>query len=107
VVLGIVDTGADQTQIPETAARDLQLRPTSDITLTNADGSQRTCLVYAAIVELEGLSFPFLEVIGSNLPLALIGRDILNQLLAQFDGPSLSFSVDRPNPQSEPVQDPA
>lgn len=96
IVLGILDIGADQTQIPQTVAKNLQLRPIGDITITNADGSRRTCLTYAADMEFEGFTFPYLEIVGSDLPLTLIGRDILNQLIAEFNGPSSAFFLNRP-----------
>jgi hypothetical protein len=53
-------------------------------------------VLYAADVEFEGLAFTTIEVLGSPLPIALVGRDILNQLVARFDGPGLSFSLQRP-----------
>lgn len=87
------DTGADYTQVPETVARNLRLRPTGHRTFTNADGTRTTSRLYVANVEFDGRSFPSLEVTGSPLPIALIGRDVLNTLVSEFDGPSLSYSL--------------
>ena len=92
-VQGILDTGADYTQVPETVARKLHLRPTGHRTFTNADGTRATSRLYVANVEFDGRSFPGLEVTGSPLRIALIGRDILNTLVSEFDGPSLSYSL--------------
>lgn len=95
-VRAVLDTGADQTQVPETIARTLRLRPTGFRTFRNADGSLVTHRQYVADVELDGLSFQTLEVVGSQLSIALIGRDILNTLLAEFNGPTLSYSLSSP-----------
>jgi len=59
----------------------------------NADGSTTTSRLYVADVEFDGRTYPMLEVTGSQLPIALIGRDILNGLISEFDGPALNFSL--------------
>jgi len=91
--VGILDTGADYTQVPEAIAHDLNLRPTGHRTFMNADGSKRTSRLYVADVEFEGRSYPLLEVTATPLHIALIGRDILNGLVAEFDGPALNYSL--------------
>lgn len=92
-VLGILDTGADYTQVPEAIASALSLRPTGHRMFRNADGSTTTSRLYVADVEFDGRTYPMLEVTGSQLPIALIGRDILNGLISEFDGPALNFSL--------------
>lgn len=90
---GILDTGADYTQVPETVAQRLHLRPTGHRLTLSANNTQSRSRMYVADVEFDGRNFPTLEVTGSPLHVALIGRDILNTLVSEFDGPSLSYSL--------------
>jgi predicted aspartyl protease len=92
-VLGIIDTGADCTQVPESVAQQLRLRPTGYQTFTNADNRATQSRLYVADVEFDGRTFSSTEVTGSSLPVALIGRDILNTLVAEFDGPGKAYSL--------------
>ncbi|MGH9891820.1 MAG: retropepsin-like aspartic protease [bacterium] len=91
---GILDTGADYTQVPESIAQALRLRPTGHQTFLSANNARTTSRLYLVDVEFDGLSFPQIEVVGSPLPVALIGRDILNTLVAKFDGPAQDYSLD-------------
>lgn len=91
-VLAILDTGADQTQIPLNIALALRLRKLRDKPITDANGQRRWQPVYAAKIEFDGIAFDNLSVIGSPFPFALIGRDVLNQV-AVLDGPRLTVSL--------------
>src|SRR5213593_1624826 len=92
VILGILDTGADQTQIPIATANAVVLRKLRDKLIMAADGQQGSHPVYAATLEFDGRTFVNLPVVGTHLPIALVGRDILNQV-AVLDGPRLTYSV--------------
>jgi len=52
--------------------------------------------VFVADLEFEGLRFEAVSVVGDDYPIALIGRDILNDLDSTFLGPTQQFSVIRP-----------
>jgi len=84
------------TTIPNRIAQGIQLRQISELPTRNADGSQTPSPIYVADVEFEGFSFASVSVAGTNLPIALVGRDLLTALVAIFDGPALNFSLSRP-----------
>lgn len=91
-ILAILDSGADQTQIPLNVAVSLLLRKISDKAVNDANGQQQLQPIYAANLEFDSLRFDNIAVIGSPLRIALIGRDILNRL-AVLDGPRLTYSL--------------
>ena len=95
-VPGIIDTGASVTQVPQPVVQFLGLRRTGEITFKNADDSEVTQPSYKAEVSFEGMDFELIEVVSSEFPLALVGRDILNGLITHLDGPAQEFSVTRP-----------
>jgi len=92
-VLAILDSGADQTQIPVRIALSLSLRKLRDKVIADANGKQQWQPVYAANIEFDGIMFDNIPVVGGPLSaIALIGRDLLNQV-AVLDGPQLTFSL--------------
>lgn len=92
VILGILDSGADQTQIPIATANAVGLRRIRDKLITAAGGQVESHPVFAASLEFDGRTFVNLPVVGTPLLISLIGRDILNQV-AVLDGPHLTYSV--------------
>ena len=63
-----------------------------------ATGVQEILPVFVADVEFEGFSFVAFPVAGSDLGTPLIGRDVLNELIVEFDGPGLLFSLNLNRP---------
>lgn len=84
--------------LAESVVREIGLRRIAERRITDANGSTILRPVYVADLEFEGLVFRAVTVIGTPLPmrLALIGREVLNELFANFDGPSSLFSLRRP-----------
>lgn len=95
--MAILDTGADQTLIPLRIALALGLRKVRDKQVFDANGRQQLQPVYVANIEFDGVLFNNLAVIGSAIPIALIGRDVLNQV-ALLDGPRRTYSLTNPAP---------
>ena len=91
-MLAILDTGADQTQISLAIAHALGLRKIRDKKVTGTHGDTKCEPVYAANLAFDGLIFDSFPVVATSLPLALIGRDILNRV-AVLDGPRQTFSL--------------
>jgi predicted aspartyl protease len=96
-LLALIDTGADLTQIPDVAAQALQLEQVEAMSTISSHGDTAERSVYVANLRFGGFDFPATWVVGDNYPIALIGRDVLNELIARFDGPARSFDLQRPN----------
>jgi len=95
-ILALLDTGADLTQIPEVTAQVLQLEQVDVVPVTSSHGETVDRPVYVANLTFDGLAFPATWVVGDDYPLALIGRDVLNDLIAEFDGPARAYELQQP-----------
>jgi len=95
-LLALLDTGADLTQIPAPIAQALGLEQVDVMATTTARNDTVERPVYVANLELEGFTFPTTWVVGDDYPIALVGRDVLKELIARFDGPSQLFDLQRP-----------
>jgi len=91
-----VGTGADLTQIPEFTAQALELEQVDVMPTVGAHNDRVERPVYVANLTFEGLTFPATWVVGDNCPIARLGLDVLNELVARFDGPARVFELQRP-----------
>lgn len=96
-ILAVLDTGADMTQIPGITAQGMELEQVSTTRRTTSGGETDERPVYAVDVTFEGFTFPDTWVLSDDYPIALIGRDLLAEFIACFDGPAQSFDLRRPN----------
>lgn len=64
--------------------------------ITSAHGDERDKPIYVVDLELEGMSFPRISVVGDDYPIVLIGRDVLNEMTALFEGSLRQFVIARP-----------
>lgn len=92
----IPDTGADLSLLPDTDCRDIDLFTSPYFTSQSRGviGPSVVTLVYRGYAEIDGLHFPALIQAVSGVTERLLGRDVLNQMRATFDGPQNRVSFE-------------
>jgi len=91
---GLVDSGADCTVVPVAIVRQLELPVAGRVEVAGVMGAARRMPVYAAAAELPGLR-TIVRILAMGTE-AIIGRDLLNRMVARLDGPAAAVSVERP-----------
>jgi len=90
----LVDSGADITVIPERIIAQLKLRRVDSTPVSGFGKRVIQATVYSATLEIEGISeSKIYRILGWSEDYALIGRDLLNQLIAVLNGPSQELSL--------------
>jgi predicted aspartyl protease len=85
-VTGLVDSGSDATQLPLSVLRSVGARPTDRRWVQDLGGVRYSLSTYAIRLKLGPLIMP-VEVIGrQGINEAVIGRDVLNQLVVTLNG---------------------
>jgi predicted aspartyl protease len=93
-LLALLDTGADLSVIPSTAAVALGLPKVSTTRIVGVTGVAESTPVHAAVLEVTGEEH-LLEVVAWGDE-AILGRDVLNRMLLELDGPRRMLTVGRP-----------
>ncbi|MFO0823485.1 MAG: retroviral-like aspartic protease family protein [Gemmataceae bacterium] len=85
----LLDTGADQTVLPERLAEQLELLKLDQELIRGFDGAPQVLGVYSVVLQVRDL-IPFeIKVIASpKVASVVVGRDVLNRYRLVLDGPN-------------------
>ena len=97
--LAFLDTGSDCTLIPLNFLAKIQAKVASSLTniqVAGVGGKNVTVYPYYVSVEIDRYTLPFVKVYGCGIEdtqgIAILGRDVLNQLCIKFDGKKEIFT---------------
>ncbi len=94
-----VDTGADLCAVPVSLVAALDLPPVRAVQATGFSGAAHEAIVYRVDLEIDGVVFRRIETMAFGRPYALVGRNVLQHLVARYDGPRERLDVSRPAPR--------
>lgn len=90
----VVDTGADGTLVPLQHLDDIRAPTTVEMLARSQWGESRRVTLYLVDLQIDGLTLPDMEVVGDAWGAEVVlGRDVLNRLRIQLDGPQESVEV--------------
>jgi len=93
-VRALLDSGADQTTIPERVAIELGLAHLDEIDVFGIEQEAFRSRVYLVSAKIRELPTIELEVLSWTGTYALIGRDLLNRVHIILDGPQLQLTLE-------------
>ena len=90
----IADTGADGTMIPQSILNQIDAPFIDDVRISSHWGEWRNAQLFTVDIEVDGLRFPAIEVVGDEQGHEVIlGRNFLNRLHLPLNGPALSAEL--------------
>ena len=92
-VEGKLDSGADICAIPDDLVAELDLPPIRQVRAVGYDGSRHEVFLFHCELELAGQRFPHVEAVATRRRYAIIGRNVLEGLVARLDGPRRMLTV--------------
>lgn len=95
-LVALVDTGADLSVIPKSAAEALALPVVSTTRVQGVIGIAQSTRVFAAAIEVAGTTH-LVELVGLGDE-AILGRDLMNFFVLKLDGPRGLLEISRPSP---------
>jgi len=93
VLPALIDTGADCTLIPAVVARQIGLPVIDRVSVQGLGGTARQVPVYAATAAFGGIRV--LARLAAYEDETVLGRDLLNRVVALLDGPALRLGFGR------------
>ena len=100
-MIAIVDTGADGTIIPFDRLQEAGFRPNRQrrrLFTVESSQPEEVLYGYSVNVRIDELELAEVDVYGSRRVLeAVVGRDILNRLIFNYDGPNQVLELSDPN----------
>ncbi len=102
-VVALLDTGADRSAIPQTVADDLGLHYAGTKSVEIAGGTILELPLYEVSLRIPEVMDFVLEVVAADETRVLIGRDVLDCLYLQLNGPTRILELSD-QPFSAPVQ---
>jgi predicted aspartyl protease len=97
---GKIDSGADVCAIPEDVIAELDLPPVRIVRAAGFGGVLQDAILHHCAIELPGRRFDHVEALGTHRRYAIIGRNVLRELVVRLDGPGSMLSVTAPRSRS-------
>jgi len=88
-----LDTAADVSGLPRDLVDELALPPARRVTTSTFRGEPVQARLHRGDLVVAGRRFAQVEWLPIGRPYALLGRDVLNDLVLRLDGPSLVTEV--------------
>lgn len=87
----LIDTGSDLTAIPQTAVKRLRLYAVSQIEVEGIHAEVSTVPIYAVRLTITGRPGREMEVVQTEQPFIILGRDWLERYYLLLNGPERTF----------------
>jgi predicted aspartyl protease len=92
-VVALCDTGADITALPLNIVVTLGFAEVDEIEIAPYEGEPTTKRVYTAVLHLPGSNPQLSRVVPFDGEEAILGRDLLNSVRIELDGPSKTLRL--------------
>ena len=91
----LIDTGAELTAVPKTAVNRLRLYAVDRIEVEDIHARIETVDIYTARLKVSDMPIREMEVVPTNQPFVILGRDWLEDYYLLLNGPEQSFLLSR------------
>ncbi|MBI4739574.1 MAG: retropepsin-like domain-containing protein [Chloroflexi bacterium] len=88
-----LDTGSDITVLPLNIVSELALPRAGEILVEGYDANQDQATIYFATLSIKNFVFRRVSILAIDRSQGLLGRDVLNLLVTNLNGPKLQFDL--------------